>query len=144
MGKNRHWECARSESTAGCAVSQCASCWLCRNEAESGQRSLTPSSSPNSLWSSSFSSALVRLSAFPSFPAYLLKVSMRRQIAVLRLDMMMAVLRRQKGKKRVKNWHIQLFTCLSIRLHSHQSFTQKDSWVQSELAKYFCCISPGD
>lgn len=61
-----------------------------RTGTERGQRSLTPSRSPNSFASRSFSSPLLRVWRSPSLPEYLSKVVMRRPIAVWMLDMMVA------------------------------------------------------
>lgn len=62
------------------------------------ERAATFSSSPSSFWSSSFSSALLRVWGSPSLPAYLLKDLMRRLIAVQTSDMLEAASNNTNGE----------------------------------------------
>ena len=72
-------------------VSQCGDPVGCAGLRQKGQRSLTPTSSPSSFCSNSFSSALVRVVGSPSLPEYLQKVAMTRDIAFCMSDMVIAV-----------------------------------------------------
>lgn len=68
---------------------------------DDSERSDTFSSPPSSFWSSSFSSALLRLWGSPSLPAYLLKDLMRRLMAVQTSDMLEAASNHTNGKSSV-------------------------------------------